>query len=57
MDLAKVIRNVPDFPVKGILFYDITTMLQDAEAFRESIDQLVAYYQHTLLAVFRTGGI
>lgn len=46
MDLAKVIRNVPDFPVKGILFYDITTMLQDAEAFRESIDQLVAYYQH-----------
>jgi adenine phosphoribosyltransferase len=45
MDLARVIRNVPDFPVKGILFYDITTMLKEAEPFRDSIDQLVSFYQ------------
>lgn len=45
MELARVIRNVPDFPVKGILFYDITTMLKEAEAFRDSIDQLVSFYQ------------
>jgi adenine phosphoribosyltransferase len=32
------IREVPDFPTEGILFYDITTVLQDAAAFKESID-------------------
>ena len=47
MDLAMTIRSVPDFPVEGILFYDITTMLKNPEAFRESIDQLVIYYQET----------
>jgi len=47
MDLASTIRSVPDFPVEGILFYDITTLLKDAAAFRESIDQLAARYQDT----------
>jgi adenine phosphoribosyltransferase len=51
MELARVIRNVPDFPVKGILFYDITTMLKDAEAFRESIDRLVSFYQSSEIDV------
>jgi len=45
LDLAKTIRDVPDFPVKGILFKDITTLLKDADAFREAIDRLVAHYQ------------
>jgi adenine phosphoribosyltransferase len=40
MDLAARIRDVPDFPVPGILFKDITTLLQDAEAFRAAIDAL-----------------
>ena len=47
MDLASTIRNVPDFPVKGILFYDITTLLKDPEAFKASIDQLADRYQNT----------
>jgi len=47
MDLAMTIRSVPDFPVEGILFYDITTMLKNPEAFKESVDQLVNYYQET----------
>ena len=51
MDLAMTIRSVPDFPVEGILFYDITTMLKNPEAFRESIDQLVNYYQETEIDV------
>ena len=38
MDLNEKIRRVPDFPKKGIEFYDITTVLQDAEAFRETVD-------------------
>ncbi len=36
--LQKKIRNIPDFPKKGILFKDITTLLKDAEAYREVID-------------------
>ncbi|MDD5543068.1 MAG: adenine phosphoribosyltransferase [Acidobacteriia bacterium] len=36
--LKSLIREVPDFPKKGILFYDITTLLKDAEGFRHVID-------------------
>jgi adenine phosphoribosyltransferase len=41
----QLIRNVPDFPKKGILFYDITTLLRDAAALREVLDLLAARYQ------------
>ena len=44
MDLKKHIRAVPDFPIEGILFRDITPLLHDAAAFQESIDQFVARY-------------
>ncbi|MBI3358809.1 MAG: adenine phosphoribosyltransferase [Nitrospirae bacterium] len=40
MDLKSKIREVPDFPKKGILFYDITTLLKEKEAFAEIIAQL-----------------
>lgn len=46
MDLANTIRSVPDFPVEGILFYDITTMLKNPAALKESVDQLVRRYQN-----------
>ena len=49
MDLASTIRSVPDFPVKGILFYDITTLLKNPEALKESIDQLASRYQNTAI--------
>ncbi len=39
-DLKKLIREVPDFPKKGILFYDITTVLKDKTGFRTIIDAL-----------------
>jgi len=43
MDQLKArIRNVPDFPKAGILFYDITTLLQDPVGFRAAIDSLAA---------------
>lgn len=45
MELSKYIRQVPDWPKKGILFYDITTLLNDPNAFKEAIDQLAAHYQ------------
>ncbi len=45
MDLAQMIRDVPDFPVEGIIFKDITTLLKDAAAFREAVDALAANYK------------
>jgi adenine phosphoribosyltransferase len=45
VDLSKSIRQIPDWPKKGILFYDITTMLGDAAAFKSAIDQVAAHYQ------------
>ncbi|MGL4594159.1 MAG: adenine phosphoribosyltransferase [Thermoguttaceae bacterium] len=39
--LAEHIRTVPDFPIPGILFYDITTLLQNGAAFKETIKQLL----------------
>jgi adenine phosphoribosyltransferase len=44
MELASLIRDVPDFPMKGILFRDITTLIKDARAFREVIDRLADRY-------------
>jgi adenine phosphoribosyltransferase len=44
MDLKQHIRSVPDFPKKGILFYDITTLLRDPQGFAQTIDQLAAPY-------------
>jgi len=40
MDLRKQIREVPDFPKPGILFYDITTLLRDSTGLSETIDRL-----------------
>ena len=39
-NLKSKIRHVPDFPKPGILFYDITTLLQDPAGFREAVDSL-----------------
>ncbi|MBZ5577339.1 MAG: adenine phosphoribosyltransferase [Acidobacteriia bacterium] len=44
-DLKKLIREVPDFPKPGILFYDITTLIKDAQGFRGVIDGLKNHYQ------------
>ena len=40
-DLVASIRTIPDYPKLGILFRDITTMLGDAEAFRNAVDEMV----------------
>lgn len=46
-DLRRFIRNIPDFPKKGIMFRDITTLLQDKEAFRRSVDIFYERYRTT----------
>jgi adenine phosphoribosyltransferase len=43
-DLKRYIREVPEFPKPGILFYDITTLLNDAEGFREMVGALASPY-------------
>jgi adenine phosphoribosyltransferase len=43
-ELKTLIREVPDFPKPGILFYDITTLLKDSCGFRASIDGLKQHY-------------
>ena len=40
MDLSIYIRSIPDYPKKGILFRDITTLIKNAKAFKECIDQM-----------------
>jgi adenine phosphoribosyltransferase len=44
-NLAQLIRNIPDFPIPGILFRDITTLLKDGPAFQRAIDSLVGQLQ------------
>ena len=41
MNLKDYIRSIPDYPKKGILFRDITTLIKDEKAFSESINQIV----------------
>ncbi len=43
MDLASTIRDIPDFPVEGILFKDITTLLKNPQALTEAVDRLTAF--------------
>src|ERR1700680_2691222 len=48
-ELKKLIREVPDYPKPGILFYDLTTLLKDKEGFHTLIDRLCDHYEgHTI---------
>ena len=51
MDLAQHIRNVPDFPIEGIQFKDITTLLQDPVPFSASIEALLDHYSDEAIDV------
>ena len=46
MDLKKHIRTVADFPTKGILFYDISTLMKNREAWKTAIDQMADTIKH-----------
>ena len=45
LNLKSKIREIPDFPKEGILFYDITTLLKDSTAFSTVFKQLVSHYK------------
>ena len=44
-DFSKFIRDVPDFPQPGVIFRDITPLLQDPQAFRDAVDAMAAHYE------------
>jgi adenine phosphoribosyltransferase len=44
MDYKQLIREVPDFPKPGILFYDLTTLMKDAVGYAAAIDEMAARY-------------
>ncbi len=46
MDLLKYIRNVPNFPIEGIQFKDITTLAKDPAAFKESNDIIIEHFKN-----------
>ncbi len=46
MDLKEKIRNIPDFPKKGIMFRDITTLLQDAEATKKAVKEMLKPFEN-----------
>ncbi len=45
MDLRQYIRDIPDFPVEGILFRDITPLMQEPSAFKYVIDRMAEHYE------------
>jgi adenine phosphoribosyltransferase len=44
--LKDIIRSIPDFPVKNVTFRDISTLLQDGEAFKEACDRFYEHYKN-----------
>lgn len=45
MDLKETIRSIPGWPIEGVIFRDLTTLMQDPDAFRESCDILYERYK------------
>ena len=55
LDLKSLIRSIPDYPKKGILFRDITTLIEHPEGFRESVERIAQ--AHTGLGITHVAGI
>lgn len=55
MPFKQYIRNIPDYPKKGVIFRDITTLLSDAQGFRKAVDALV--HNHMIDQVDLVAGI
>lgn len=55
MDLKQIIRSIPGWPIEGVIFRDVTTLMQNPEAFRESCDRL--YHRYKDLGIDKIVGI
>jgi adenine phosphoribosyltransferase len=45
LDLKALVRTIPDYPKKGILFRDITTLIEHPEGFKDSVERLASHYR------------
>ncbi|MDB5613053.1 MAG: adenine phosphoribosyltransferase [Devosia sp.] len=45
LDLKALVRTIPDYPKKGILFRDITTLIENPEGFKESVERIASQYR------------
>lgn len=54
-DLKALVRSIPDYPKPGIIFRDITSLIEDSEGFRTSVEQLAA--AHRELGITKVAGI
>lgn len=50
-ELRELIRDVPDFPVKGIIFKDITPLLRNPKGLREAVETISEYYKNTTVDI------
>ena len=55
LDLKSLVRSIPDYPKKGILFRDITTLIENPAGFRESVDRIAV--AHRGLGITHVAGI
>lgn len=55
LDLKSLVRSIPDYPKPGILFRDITTLIENPEGFRESVEQIAM--RHRGLGITHVAGI
>jgi adenine phosphoribosyltransferase len=55
LDLKSLVRTIPDYPKKGILFRDITTLIEDPAGFRESVERITE--AHRGLGITHVAGI
>src|SRR5688500_8150125 len=55
LDLKALVRSIPDYPKPGILFRDITTLIENPEGFRESIERIAEH--HRGLGITHVAGI
>lgn len=55
IDLKSLVRTIPDYPKKGIMFRDITTLIEDPEGFREGIERIAS--NHRGLGITHVAGI
>jgi adenine phosphoribosyltransferase len=55
LDLKSLVRTIPDYPKKGILFRDITTLIEHPQGFRESVERIAA--THRGLGITHVAGI
>ncbi len=55
--VKKLIRDVPDFPKKGIIFKDITTLIKDAKAFKYVVNEIARKYKSDLVKINKVVGV